>query len=364
MKKLLSAVALGLALVVGVGAEAGSIPTNRVPLQTYAIKHVDCYLQPNGTQKGYIDPGDYVIVTQIRSDGWAYGSYPVGRGRTSRWFRANDLVNNVGFANQDRYSPKANTAVYRNPNYSQSMGSFNNNESIVVVSDSGQSRQVIYKLSNGNGYKMGWVPYWDCWSAEQAGKNKASNNISHGATYGINAATNTNITAIQKKIELLYNNKSYSLYRSNCFNFANQVFNELFGAKVDGIGRTDNTYTEKQYNCHELKQEYDNHYSKNGYFKTEYDLETGYIERVKNAFLSAKPGYFVQMASRKRYNSARDSGKPHSAIIYKIENDGVRFYEANWTAGTITLNRKMTWYEFADWNIGFTIYAPNNYKLK
>ena len=94
--------ALGLALAIGVVAEAGSIPTDRVPLQTYAVKKLNCYLQPNGVQKGWIDPGDYVVVTQIRSDGWAYGSYPVGKGRVSRWFRADDLVNNISFANQER----------------------------------------------------------------------------------------------------------------------------------------------------------------------------------------------------------------------------------------------------------------------
>lgn len=167
--------ALGLALAIGVVAEAGSIPTDRVPLKTYAIKKVNCYLQPNGTQKGWIDPGDYVEVSQIRSDGWAYGSYPVGKGRTSRWFRADDLVNNIGFTNQERYSPKSFTYTYTNPNHNKQFGSFNNNEPILVVSDSGQSRQFIYKVSGG-GYKMAWVPYWDCWDARQAGKENINNN--------------------------------------------------------------------------------------------------------------------------------------------------------------------------------------------
>ena len=175
MKKI-GLLALGLALALGVVAEAGSIPADRVPLQTYAVKKMNCYLQPNGVQKGWIDPGDYVVVTQIRSDGWAYGSYPVGNGRVSRWFRADDLVNNIGFANQERYSPKANTYTYTNPNHNKQFGSFNDNEPILVVSDSGQSRQFIYKLNNG-GYKMAWAPYWDCWDARQAGKQQVNNNV-------------------------------------------------------------------------------------------------------------------------------------------------------------------------------------------
>ena len=137
---------------------------------------MNCYLQPNGVQKGWIDPGDYVVVTQIRSDGWAYGSYPVGNGRVSRWFRADDLVNNIGFANQERYSPKANTNTYTGPDHSRKFGSFNDNETLLVVSESGESRQFIYKLNNG-GYKMAWAPYWDCWDARQAGKQQVNNNV-------------------------------------------------------------------------------------------------------------------------------------------------------------------------------------------
>ena len=175
MKKI-GLLALGFALALGVVAEAGSIPADRVPLQTYAVKKMNCYLQPNGVQKGWIDPGDYVVVTQIRSDGWAYGSYPVGNGRVSRWFRADDLVNNIGFANQERYSPKANTNTYTGPDHSRKFGSFNDNETLLVVSESGESRQFIYKLNNG-GYKMAWAPYWDCWDARQAGKQQVNNNV-------------------------------------------------------------------------------------------------------------------------------------------------------------------------------------------
>ncbi|WP_277219890.1 hypothetical protein [Phascolarctobacterium succinatutens] len=49
MKKI-GLLALGLALALGVVAEAGSIPADRVPLQTYAVKKMNCYLQPNGVQ--------------------------------------------------------------------------------------------------------------------------------------------------------------------------------------------------------------------------------------------------------------------------------------------------------------------------
>lgn len=101
MKKALSALVLGMALSAGCVAQAGSIPSYMVPLKTYAVRYMDCYLTAGGDKKGYIDAGDYVIVEKIEN-GWAYGSYPVGSKRISRWFKADDLVNNVAFVNQER----------------------------------------------------------------------------------------------------------------------------------------------------------------------------------------------------------------------------------------------------------------------
>ena len=224
MKKI-GLLALGFALAFGVVAEAGSIPTDRVPLQTYAVKKLNCYLQPNGVQKGWIDPGDYVVVTQIRSDGWAYGSYPVGNGRVSRWFRADDLVNNIGFANQERYSPKANTYTYTNPNHNKQFGSFNDNEPILVVSDSGQSRQFIYKLNSG-GYKMAWAPYWDCWDARQAGKQQVNNNT-------IN--TNPLVKSVQRE-DKKQEQTSYGVWKATARYTANTYDNpSLSGARAGWV---------------------------------------------------------------------------------------------------------------------------------
>lgn len=225
MKKI-GLLALGFALVFGVVAEAGSIPADRVPLQTYAVKKMNCYLQPNGVQKGWIDPGDYVVVTQIRSDGWAYGSYPVGNGRVSRWFRADDLVNNIGFTNQERYSPKANTNTYTGPDHSRKFGSFNDNETLLVVSESGESRQFIYKLNNG-GYKMAWAPYWDCWDARQAGKQQVNNNV-------INK--NPIVKPVQREDKKQEQSSSYGVWKATARYTANTYDNpDLRGARAGWI---------------------------------------------------------------------------------------------------------------------------------
>ena len=187
---------------------------------------MNCYLQPNGVQKGWIDPGDYVVVTQIRSDGWAYGSYPVGNGRVSRWFRADDLVNNIGFANQERYSPKANTNTYTGPDHSRKFGSFNDNETLLVVSESGESRQFIYKLNNG-GYKMAWAPYWDCWDARQAGKQQVNNNV-------INK--NPIVKPVQREDKKQEQSSSYGVWKATARYRANTYDNpNLSGARAGWI---------------------------------------------------------------------------------------------------------------------------------
>ncbi len=129
-----------------------------VPLQTYAPKKVYCYTAPNGAQKGWIAANvDLIKIAQVRSDKWAYGSYPTNSGRVSRWFKLSDIVPSV------KFSPfytrlKWNNKVYRTANVNSTIGTVYNNESVLVVSKQGNRCQIIYKLDNGTGYKMGWIP--------------------------------------------------------------------------------------------------------------------------------------------------------------------------------------------------------------
>ena len=164
MKKTMKAAICGLALVASLGlgmiAEAGRIPSHMVPLTTYATRKVTCYL-PVGKANGWIDPGDLVIVTKIYSDGWAYGSYPTPRGRVNKYFRIDDLLNNPSFRTLERMSPSYKVNVYKNYSYNGTIGSVWGNEDIWVVSNLGDVWQIVYKVNTG-GYKMGWVPYWDC----------------------------------------------------------------------------------------------------------------------------------------------------------------------------------------------------------
>lgn len=353
MKKVLSALVLGMALSTGFMAEAGSIPTNMVPLQTYAIKRVNCYLSPNGQQKGWIDPGDYVIVQKIQN-GWAYGSYPVGRNRVSRWFRADDLVYNTRFTNQQRYSPKQNTYTYKDPNRKGIFGSFNNNETLTVVSDYGEQRQFIYKLNSG-GYKMAWAPYWDCWTAEQAGK--VTSTFVSGVTKASSLIGDPMAEKVKNRIWWMKSNlngyKDGSKYTGSgeCRGFANNVYTYLFPGVSRISGYTGDNFGATYYNGSQVAARL-----------------TGFgandSAAIKAFFTKAKPGYFIQMGRRYSLNSKKDAAKPHSAILASVTANGCYFYEANADNKNTIKYNWYTWGQLADRNRGYTLYAPNNYQLK
>ena len=56
-QRLLGALLMGVTFGASLPVQAGNIPTNCVPLQTYSFRKVYCYLSPGGQQKGWIDAG-------------------------------------------------------------------------------------------------------------------------------------------------------------------------------------------------------------------------------------------------------------------------------------------------------------------
>lgn len=351
VSKKLSCLILAGVMLGTVTVEAGSIPTNNVPLYTYAMKKVYCYKTAGGVQKGWIDPGDYVIVTKIQSNGWAYGTYPTPSGRVPRWFKINDLVADRN-ANYTRYSPTAKTNVYRESSHRNAMGWVNNNEVITVVGGSGNSRQIIYKVDGNGGYKMGWVPYWDCWTASQVAGRKTTQTVTYNNTANVE-------NVVKNRIETLYRNNYNTVDKGNCKEFARDVFNNLFGAYVS----TTSNNNMDVIGCENGKKHgaaIDANYS--GKYKKGISVSQSYRNKVKSLFKSAKPGYFVQMGQRNKANSNGTAANPHSAIIYYVDNEKVCFYEANWISKTITINNCWTYDKFADTFLGFAIYAPNTYK--
>ena len=157
IKKLICAAVLGGALLFNGAVEAGVV-TDRLPLTCYCDHQVSTYNTPNGGRVGYISANvDLIQVTQVRNDGWAYGTYPTSRGRIARWFRISDLCADVNYSNRSA-NVSGSQNVFRTNSGGDTIGSVSNNESVIVIADNGTRAQIVYRLDNGTGYKMGWIP--------------------------------------------------------------------------------------------------------------------------------------------------------------------------------------------------------------
>ncbi|MBR0287971.1 MAG: peptidoglycan DD-metalloendopeptidase family protein [Selenomonadaceae bacterium] len=158
MTKKFFALALVLMTIIFVGTAEAGIVTDRFPLFCYVDHQVDTYNQPNGQKVGYISANvDLIRVTQVRGDGWAYGDYPGRNGRVAHWFRINEICADPGYSNRGTNIRGAQN-VFRTKNGGDFIGSVSNNEEVIVLADNGNRAQILYKLNNNTGWKMGWVP--------------------------------------------------------------------------------------------------------------------------------------------------------------------------------------------------------------
>lgn len=158
MLKKFFALALMLTTLIFFGKAQAGIITDRLPFQCYVDHQVDTYDQPGGQRVGYISPNvDLVQVTQIRGDGWVYGNYPGRNGRVSRWFKITDICADPGYSNRGA-TVQGDQTVFRNRSSYEPLGKVLNNESVIVLADNGSRAQILYRLDNGTGYKVGWVP--------------------------------------------------------------------------------------------------------------------------------------------------------------------------------------------------------------
>lgn len=156
LKNFLMATLLIFALSVGGVAEAG-IVTDKVPLQCYVDHKVKSYDKNNGREVGWIDAEvDLVQITGIGGNGVAIGTHPSGSRRVERIFWARDVFEDPGYRNRNVHV-NGSHQVFRTKNSGATIGSIANEE-VTVVADNGNRAQIIYRLNNGTGYKMGWVP--------------------------------------------------------------------------------------------------------------------------------------------------------------------------------------------------------------
>ena len=364
-KQLVCAGLLSSAILFSGTSEAG-IVTDRFPLTCYVDHHVDTFDNINGRKVGYIDANvDWINVYEYR-DGWVRASYNGLRSGYTRWFRVNEICADTNYSNRGVNVRGAQT-VYTTKDSNTKLGSVSNNESVIVLADNGNRAQILYRLDNGSGYKMGWVPSSSV--ASGGGNNKTKGDINGDGEVNetdvnllkehwendrgyipegdMDNNGKIDIYDVMKLTEEVYDKPKpnptlqelinrwngqrwtdgYSRSKSarnsgeylnsgaiQCKEFASYVFNILYKTGYVGGGSTSSNY----YNWRL------NNVPSSIYKVDEVSQNTNASSAkaaFQNLFQKAQPGDFIQIK--------RGHGGAHSAIFVERTNNGIKWFDAN-----------------------------------
>lgn len=213
------------------------------------------------------------------------------------------------------------------------------NDPITVLEERGNAYHVQYPGSNHEP-KIKWVSKDILKEIQSSNNTEVINRMKYFSENVNGFITNTKYTGGEE-----------------CYGFASKVYSSLFGVSSPN-GYSNNNYYLTSFNGSRVAGQL-------------YDFASNDIEAVQKLFENAKPGSFVQMGRRHKLNRSGTAPRPHSAILYSVQNDGVYFYEANADGkGTIKLefynwqNSNDKNKDLTDRNKGFTIYEPIQYVLK
>lgn len=172
------------------GVAHAALVTNKVPLLGYANQVLKVYRAPGNMQTSISIPAKTALIQimQIRTDGWAYGSYPISGGRRANgWFKISDIQPYINFKNWEAKSLYDNYRVERVADYSGLQGSngiISRSDALLVVGQQGQMLQIIYKQKNSANWRIGWV------AAKAVQKAQVTNNTTQRTvTTGVKQVT-------------------------------------------------------------------------------------------------------------------------------------------------------------------------------
>lgn len=155
LKKFLAAIILAWIICAPVEAK---ILTDKVPLLAFADVQFAFYDAPNGKNKGSVPvETSLVLVKEIHSDGWAYGSYKPQNSskRIYGWFKMAELQRYETFENYTDQLTSDTDVLRTRTSYSYN-GNAPSNEDVIVIGKLGDKTKIIFK-SEDNYYRMGWV---------------------------------------------------------------------------------------------------------------------------------------------------------------------------------------------------------------
>ncbi|MBR1398266.1 MAG: hypothetical protein IJ563_12150 [Selenomonadaceae bacterium] len=231
-------------------------------------------------------------------------------------------------------------AAYTNSNLTQK----NNNEWVdagdacTILDENAASNSYLVRYPTNNGSKERWVSK-DAFSTSPTPSPNENNVIARIDSY-VNGSQGN-----YWKVNTKWTGGN------ECRGFAQQLYSKLFKGAGSITGYANNNYSASSY---------PGSYEAGRLF----NFAANDINSVKSLFSKAKPGAFVQMGRRHSLNKSKTAPGPHTAILHKVESDGVWFYEANAGGTGMITYKKYTWADLADRNKGFTIYLPNNYSLR
>lgn len=140
-------------------AEAAST-TSRLPLWCYmrnssGVLYTYNYSNLTG-RTGYIEPGDYCKILDVYSNGAVRVEYPTSRGKRQAYASSDGFFINVDFNNVTAQIGKG-MSVYRRSSGNATIGSTDPTDQVTILGHENGRTQIFYNLTNGSGFKCGWI---------------------------------------------------------------------------------------------------------------------------------------------------------------------------------------------------------------
>lgn len=296
----------------------------------------------NKSYNAYIDAGDLVKIYEI-TNSYTYLSYPTSSGSKTGYVKTSSLFGVS--APKEQITSRGKATTYNTLSESSRSGYVATNDTVYKLGKAtgGNYILVMYTAKSGSrAYKVAFVKTsdYDTIIAGNSNTTPASGSTTDEVCWRLLQITSGKLK-YNSSTDLQTGHTFVGTRASEqCKGYAKNVFYLCFGITPGS--------TQKKPNNYKLN-------STSGMSCV--GSVTGMsADTVKNLFMNAKPGDFVQMR--------RTHGGSHSAIIYKVSSDGVTFFEAN-TDGRNTITKATyTWDQLCEKNAAMSVYTATDYTLR
>ena len=289
---------------------------------------------PSKCYNAVIDQWDTVRIIKICGNNAVLVEYPTSSG----WRRGYCAFSNFfNYKPNKQFTATSSATVYTAP-YGSSYGTIVKGDTVYRVGESNGYVLVVYQAKSGNrGYKLGYIQNASYDKIQkQESMTRPVSSTSSSAYTKLTDMKNGTYTDVYK-VNTVY---SGPYWDEECKGFAKSVFEQLYGynigstcSKTDGVNYQLKISTSKTMCLGSVTQMKNN---------------TASQDNIKNLFLKASAGDFVQM--RRQHTGS------HSAIVYSVTEKGVTFFEANIDNNNGIYLETYTWEDLCNDNSAMSIY--------